>query len=152
MSTLWIVTANASCAHFFSQQNPSASLEKVGDLGNEKSSLHTSDTESDRLGQHAASKSAHSVGAPTQPSGYQPHQTPAEHNAELFARDVSRFLLHGYQDGHFQRLALIASPEFLGVLRAVLDKRLLDVVINEINKDYTRCSPRELSDHIKAAA
>lgn len=152
MSTLWIVTANASCAHFFSQQSPSAALEKVGDLGNDKSSLHTADTESDRLGQHAASKSAHSVGAPTQPSGYQPHQTPAEHNAELFARNVSRFLLHGYQEGHFQRLALIASPEFLGVLRSVLDPRLGEIVINEINKDYTRCSPNELSAHIKAAA
>lgn len=152
MSTLWIVTANASCAHFFSQQNPSSRLEKVGDLGNDRSSLHTADTESDRLGQHAASKSAHSVGAPTQPSGYQPHQTPAEHNAELFARNVSRFLLHGYQDGHFQRLALIASPEFLGVLRSVLDPRLGEVVISEINKDYTRCNTNELSEHIKAAA
>jgi protein required for attachment to host cells len=103
------------------------------------------------LGQHAASKSAHSVGAPTQPSGYEPNQTPAEHGAELFARNISRFLLHGYQDGHFQRLALIASPEFLGVLRSVLDPRLLDVVTNEINKDYTRCNSRELSAHLRAA-
>jgi protein required for attachment to host cells len=152
MSTLWIVTANASCAHFFAQRSPTSTLEQVGDLGNEKSSQHTADTETDRLGQHAASKSSHNTGAATQPSGYEPHQTPAEHNAELFARNICRFLLHGYQDGHFQRLALIASPEFLGVLRAVLDPRLTEVVINEINKDYTRCSPSELSQHLQAAA
>jgi protein required for attachment to host cells len=151
MSALWIVTANAGCAHFFLQSDPSAALEEVGELVNSKASLHTYDTESDRLGQHAASKSAHSVGAPTQPSGYEPNQTPAEHGAELFARNISRFLLHGYQDGHFQRLALIASPEFLGVLRSVLDPRLLDVVTNEINKDYTRCNSRELSAHLRAA-
>lgn len=151
MSALWIVTANAGYAHFFLQSDPSAALEEVGELVNGKASLHTSDTESDRLGQHAASKSAHSVGAPTQPSGYEPNQTPAEHGAELFARNISRFLLHGYQDGHFQRLALIASPEFLGVLRSVLDPRLLDVVTNEINKDYTRCNSRELSAHLRAA-
>lgn len=152
MSALWIVTANASCAHFFSQQSPSAPLSKVGDLGNDKASQRTADSETDRLGQHAASKSAHNVGAPTQPSGYEPHQTPSEHNAELFARNISRFLLHGYQDGHFQRLALVASPEFLGVLRSVLDPRLTAVVINEINKDYTRCSPDELSERLQAAA
>lgn len=152
MGTLWIVTANAGCAHFFSQSDASAALEEVGELVNEKSSLNTSDTESDRLGQHAASKSVHSVGAPTQPSGYEPNQTPSEHSAELFARQVSRYLLHGYQDGHFQRLALIASPEFLGVLRSVLDARLKGVVVNEINKDYTRCSPNELSAHLRAAA
>lgn len=152
MNTFWIVTANAGFAQIFSREVASAPLEKVWEMTNGKSSLHTADTESDRLGQHAASKSKHSVGAPTQPSGYQPNQTPAQHGTEVFARDISRFLLHGYQDGHFQRIVLMASPEFLGVLRSVLDSRLLDVVTTEINKDYTRCSPQELSAHLQAAA
>lgn len=148
MSTLWILSANAGCAEIFSQKNSSAPLEKVDELINDKSSKVTAETESDKLGQHAASKSRHSTGAPTQPSGYQPNQTPAEHNTEVFAHNVCRFLLHGYQDGRFQRLALIASPEFLGVLRSVLDHRLTDIVTYEINKDYTHCSLRELSEHI----
>ena len=154
MSDLWIVTANAGYAHFFLQSDASAPLVDMGELVNGKSSMHTSETESDMLGQHAASKSAHSVGAPTQPSGYQPNQTPAEHSVEVFARHISRFLLHGYQDGHFQRLVLIASPEFLGVLRSVLHARLLDVVTVEINKDYTQYSRQELSAllHSQAAA
>lgn len=152
MSTLWIVTANAGRARIFFQQNASAALETMGEIVNDKSSLVTAETESDKLGQHAASKSRHSVGAPTQPSGYQPNQTPAEHNVEVFARNISRFLLHGYQDGHFQRLALIASPEFLGVLRAVLDARLMDVVTYEINKDYTQCSGQELFAHLQSQA
>ena len=152
MTTLWIVTANAGCAQIFSRETTSAPLEKVWEMTNKKSSLHTAETESDRLGQHAASKSSHGVGAPTQPSGYQPNQTPAEHGAEVFARDISRFLLHGYQDGHFQRIVLMASPEFLGVLRSVLDARLLDVVTSEINKDYTRCNTQELSAHLQSQA
>jgi protein required for attachment to host cells len=151
MNTLWIVTANAGRAHFFAQPD-AASLQEIGELFNGKSSLHTAETESDRLGQHAASKSVHSVGAPTQPSGYQPNQTPAEHSTELFAREVSNYLLKGYQDGQFKRLALVASPEFLGVLRSVLDPQLQAIVTNEINKDYTRCSTKELFAHLKAAA
>lgn len=152
MNTLWIVTANAGRAHFFSQEAPSAPLEKIGEIVNDKASLHTSETELDRIGQHAASSSKHSVGSPTQPSGYQPNQTPAEHYTELFARNVSRFLLHGYQDGHFQRLILMSSPEFLGVMRSVLDARLMAVVISEINKDYTQCSAQELSAHLQSQA
>ncbi|HEY6529670.1 MAG TPA: host attachment protein [Cellvibrionaceae bacterium] len=152
MSAFWIVTANAGRARFFAQQDSSSSLEKIGEIINDKSSLHTADTESDRIGQHAASSSNHSVGAPTQPSGYQPNQSPAEHYTELFARDVSRFLLHGYQDGNFQRLVLIASPEFLGVLRKVLHDRLVSVISTEINKDYTHCSVDELAEHIHSHA
>lgn len=152
MSTLWIVTANAGCAQFFSQTSTSSPLEKVGEIFNEKSSMQTAETETDRLGQHAASSSKHNVGAPTQPNGYQPNQTPSEHYTELFARNISRFLLHGYQDGHFQRIVLMASPEFLGVLRSILDKRLLDVVTHEINKDYTRCTTKELSAHLQSQA
>lgn len=152
MSVLWIVTANAGRAHIFSQENPSARLEKVDELINDKSSKVTAETESDKLGQHAASKSGHSTGAPTQPSGYQPNQTPAEHNTEVFAHRVCRFLLQGYQDGHFKQLVLIASPEFLGVLRSTLDQRLVDIVTCEINKDYTNCSLKELSEHVHAQA
>jgi len=150
MNTLWIVSANAGEAHFFCQKNFSAPMEKIDELVNEHASSLTSETESDRIGQHAASKSEHNVGAPRQPSGYQPNQTPAQHHTELFARHISRFLLHGYQDGRFQQLALIASPEFLGVLRSLLDPRLLAVVSMEINKDYTQCNTRELSEHLQS--
>ncbi len=94
----------------------------------------------------------HGVGAPTQPNGYEPNQPPAEHSAEVFALNISRFLLHGYQDGYFQRLALITSPEFLGVLCSVLDSRLTMVVINEIDKDYAQCGSGELSKRLQVAA
>lgn len=152
MNTLWIVSANAGKAYFFSRENASAPVEKIGELFNDKASLQTDETETDRIGQLAASKSEHSVGAPTQPSGYQPNQTPAQHYTESFARNVCRFLLHGYQDGHFKQLALIASPEFLGVLRGLLDARLLAVVSLEMNKDYTQCNTNELNKHIQSQA
>lgn len=152
MNTLWIVTANAGEAHFFCQEKPLAPVEKIDQLINDKASSLASETESDRIGQHAASKSVHNVGAPRQPSGYQPNQTPSEHHTELFARNICRLLLHGYQDGRFQQLALIASPEFLGVLRSLLDPRLMAVVNAEINKDYTQCSANELIERLRAQA
>jgi len=148
MNTSWIVTANAGHAHFFSQEAKSSALKKVGDIGNGKHSLRTSDTESDRIGQHAASSSNHSVGAPTQPSGYEPNQTPAQHQTELFARDVAQYLSENYQEGKFNKLVLTASPEFLGVLRPLLGGELTKILVNEINKDYTHCNAKELAGYL----
>ncbi len=149
MKSLWIVSANAGHAIFLSWHGISAPLRVVGELSNDKAGLQAAETESDRIGQHSASNSIHSVGAPTQPSGYQPNQTPAEHHAELFARSISRYLMNAYHNGQFMQLALVASPEFLGVLRQTLDNQLMALVSVEINKDYTGSSPEELLSRIQ---
>src|SRR5690606_11098367 len=131
-----------SIAHFFAQESASSDLKEIYDIANADVHQLTADSESDKLGQHAASKSRHSVGAPTQPSGYQPHQSTAEHNTEIFAREVADYLQQGHQQGLFRNLVLIASPEFLGTLRKQLDPTLSAVVSLEINKDYTQANPQ----------
>jgi len=152
MTTSWIVTANAGVARIFSQVGASGDLEEVHDMANGDVHLLTSESESDQIGQRAASKSKHNVGAPTQPSGYEPHQSPDEHRTELFAREVAKFLLRGHQEHRFQQLILIASPEFLGLLRKLIDTALMSSVKLEINKDYTHLNVSELHKQIHAHA
>lgn len=150
MHTTWIVSANAGRARIFSQTQANAPLEEINDMVNADVHLRTAETESDRIGQRSASKSQHSVGAPTQPSGYEPNQTPSEHQTELFARSIAEFLQQGHQQGKFQQLALVASPEFLGTLRKLLDANLESSVSLELNKDYTQSSAEQLREHIQA--
>jgi protein required for attachment to host cells len=150
MDATCIVTANAGRARFFSQARASDRPEEIDDMVNAAARLRTTEIETDALGQRAASKSRHSVGAPTQPSGYQPHQSPAEHQTEIFARAVADRLLQAQQEGRFSRLILAASPEFLGVLRKLLDPRVLAAVTLEINKDYTQLTPEKLREQIEA--
>jgi protein required for attachment to host cells len=149
MNATWIVSANASRARVFSQSAPSDPLEEVNDMVNEAVRLRTLDTETDKLGPTAATKSIHNVGGATPNKTYQPAQTPQEHNTELFARYIADFLLRSYQEGRFQKLSLVVSPQFLGVLRKLLDHQLESVITFEINKDYTYFSPRELFEFIK---
>jgi protein required for attachment to host cells len=150
MDATCIVAANAGRARFFLRERPNVRLEEINDMVNTPARLRTAETETDSLGQRAASKSIHSVGQPTQPSGYQPNQTPAEHQTELFARSVADELLQMQQQGRFDKLVLIASPEFLGVLRKLLDPKLLAAISLEINKDYTQSRPDKLGQHIEA--
>jgi protein required for attachment to host cells len=145
-----IVTANAGRARFFSRMRPNAPLEEINDMVNTAARLRTAETESDELGQLAASKSRHSVGAPTQGSGYEPNQSPAEHQTELFARSVCDYLARAHREGRFNRLVVAASPEFLGVVRKLLDPNVEAAIGLEINKDYTQLSKEKLREQIDA--
>jgi protein required for attachment to host cells len=150
MDANWIVSANANRARIFSQAHSDAPLEEINDMVNAAVRLRTAATESDKIGPLAATKSQHNVGAARPGSGYEPNQTPDEHQTELFARNVAEFLLQGRQAGRYQQLSLVASPQFLGILRKLLDPQLASAVNLEINKDYTQSSARQLLDQIQA--
>lgn len=151
MDATWIVSANASRARFFSQASSSEPLQEIEDMVNAGARLRTSESESDKLSPVASGRSSQHNGAATGPgSAYEPQQTPVEHQTELFARNVATFLLQGQQQGRFRHLCLVASPEFLGVLRKLLDPRLASAASVEINKDYTHFSGEQLREQIKA--
>lgn len=151
MNATWIVSANASRARFFSQEQSSEALEEIHDMANEAVRLRMTETgESDKRGPHAATKSKHNTGGALPNKLYEPPQSPEKHEAELFARDIASYLLQAHQEGRFQKLSLVVSPQFLGMLRKLLDPRLESVVSLEIDKDYTQFSPEQLLEQIRA--
>ena len=151
MSATWIVSANASRARIFSQENSSAPLEEVKDMINEAARLRMLETtESDKRGPTSATKSIHNVGAATPNKLYEPPQTPDKHEAELFARDIGAYLQQAHREARFQQLSLVVSPQFLGMLRTLLGKELESVVKMEINKDYTHFGGEQLREQIQA--
>jgi protein required for attachment to host cells len=150
MDANWIVAANAGRARFFSLAQPNGRIEEINDMVNTAARLRDNEIETDTLGQRAAADSRHNVGlGPTTSSDYQPHQTPQQHEAELFARDVAKFLLKAHHEGRFSHLSVVASPEFLGVLRRQLDPQLASKIDAEINKDFTHASGEELRERIR---
>jgi len=152
MALTWIVSANAGRVRVFSGPNVFGPLEEIRDMINDAARLRTSETESDVLGQRSASKSRHSLGAPTPESGYEPNQLPADHQTEIFARDVVDFLRASHEQGRFEHLVLAASPEFLGVLRKQLGPELQAAITLQINKDYTHLRTQELLERIQMQA
>lgn len=150
MAATWIVSANAGRARIFSHENGSEPLQEINDMANPAVRLRTAETEPDKIGPMAAGKSAHNVGASLPTSGYEPNQTPTEHQTELFARTIADFLLQGQQEDRFKQLTLVASPQFLGILRKLLDPNVESLVNLEINKDYTQSSARQMLEQIQA--
>jgi protein required for attachment to host cells len=150
MPATWILSANASRAIFYSQARPSEPLEEVNDMVNAAAHLRTVELERDKVGPTAATKSIHNVGGPTPNKTYQPPVTPEKHEAELFARSIVNFLQQAHQQGKFEQLSLVVSPQFLGMLRGLLDPQLQSIVKLEINKDYTHLRPEELREQLQA--
>ena len=162
MQTTWIIVANAGRARFFAESDPAEPLQEVEDMVNSAVRLRVVETESDKLGPTAAGKSGHNIGG-TQGVGlahnagvgapnktYQPAHTPAEQEAEQFAKDISTYLMQAHQEGRFERLVLSASPQFLGALRSFLDPHIKALIAQEFNKDYTQVNARELREQLQA--
>ncbi|CAN7587237.1 host attachment protein [Massilia sp. LjRoot122] len=162
MPTTWILSANAGRVRFFSESDPAEPLQEIEDMVSSAAQLRTVDTETDRLGPTAAAGSRHNIGgnegagmahnakAGAPNKQYQPAQTPDQHAADLFAKDVATYLLKGHNEGRFQQLVISASPDFLGVLRTKLDPQVQKLVKAEFNKDYTHSSPQQLREQLQA--
>lgn len=151
MDANWIVAANTGRARFFALPKPNEPVQEIFDMVNANARQRDNEIDTDSLGQRAASSSRHGAGmAGTTSSDYQPHQTPKQHEAERFARDVAEYLLKACNEGQFRKLSLVASPEFLGVLRRLLDPQVAGRIDSEINKDYTQASGEELRERVRA--
>lgn len=149
MDATWIVSANAGRARFFAQARPVDNLEEINDMVSPSAREREGLLETDQMGQRSAAKSKHNVGMATTSSDYQPNQTPAQHESELFAREVAKYLKQAQNEGRFGNLCLVAAPEFLGVLRKQLDGNLEKAVSVEIDKDLTNVSAQELRERLK---
>lgn len=162
MTTTWTIAANAGRARIFSDTDSATSLREVEDLVNPAAQQRVLDTVTDKMSPRSAGGSGHNIGG-GQGGGfehaaqagapgklYQPATTPAEHEAQKFARDISQYLVQAHQDSKFQQLVVSASPEFLGVLRATFEPQIKSLIKLEINKDYTHSNGQELRAQIDA--
>ena len=162
MQTTWIISANAGRARFFAESDPDAPMQEIEDMVNTAVRLRVLETESDKIGPTAATNSGHNIGG-TQGVGfahngkvgapnkaYQPAHTPAEQEAEQFAKDISHYLMKAHQEGRFQQLVVSASPQFLGALRSFLDPHIKPLIKFELNKDYTHFNAHQLREQLHA--
>lgn len=117
-------------------------LTEKSDFTHPESHLSREDLEADRPGQFESTKSgsAQHSGAPKQDFK---HET-----AEHFAKELVDYLEKARQEKKFDKLALVAAPLFLGVLRKELTPSLSQMVTFELDKDYTKLKPEEIREHL----
>lgn len=139
MSVTWIMVANASQAKLFANHGPKRGLQLIKELLHPESREKTSNLVSDRSG--ANSGSGH--GAFTQATD------PKHHEAERFAQEVARELDEGRVKNAYDRLILVASAPFMGLVNGCLPGQVRSKVSESIDKDYTRLPVKDLAGHLE---
>jgi protein required for attachment to host cells len=114
-----------------------------------KSGRTAAGSSSHNIGGNEAAGFAHNAKAGAPNKSYQPAQTPQEHEAEQFAKEISKYLMDAHQEGRFQQLVISASPQFLGALRMYLDSHIKPLIKLEVNKDYTHSNAQQLREQIR---
>jgi protein required for attachment to host cells len=151
MNTTWIVAADAGLARIFEESDPAAPLRELETMTNPAAHLRESEVYTDDLSPKAGGKSINNTGAARPNSQYEPKQTFEEHNAELFAKEVLAKLAEAHRQGRFDKLDLIAEPQFLGLLRKYMEPSLKTAVCHEVNKDLIHASGQQLRAQLHPA-
>ncbi|MGA9523740.1 MAG: host attachment protein [Myxococcaceae bacterium] len=141
MERTWIVVCDASHCRFFLKRQASHEWVKFeefeNDIGREKGLELTSDRPGRRYDVGPNQRSA--VGGKTEPRA----------NEEFrFAHSISKMLNDAYNQNAFDRLILVAPPQFLGMLRNELTGPIEKCIYGTLAKDYTHLIDRDLADRV----
>lgn len=145
-----VVVADRAEARFYDTERLGSKLALVGQMTDPAAHLRNRDYKSERPGRvfdHAPSGARRGAVAHHDTGG---EREPLKHEAELFARRIVDELEKAHHRDRFDKVVLIAAPEFLGNLREVMPKSLHAMLALEIRKDLVHQDERAIRTHLPA--
>lgn len=140
MAATWVVVADTSRARIFSAERPASDLSEIEDLSHPQARLHEGDLITDRPG---SGKSHGSFGFSMGEGGVY-----KDAEAAKFAHDVCERVEAGRIQGQFQKLYVIAAPQFLGMLRKHQSSATRQMVAAEISKNLSASDAKAIRAHL----
>jgi protein required for attachment to host cells len=141
---IWAVVADRARARILQAEWPEADVwNEHTTLECEEGAAAARDVNTDGPGTFSESAGGHHGGQ---------KQTDFEHQtAQRFADEIIAVLDKGRTDNVFGKLAVVAPPLFLGVLRKKLPAPLASMVTLELDKDYTQDKLEPLGERLQQA-
>ncbi|MDX1804049.1 MAG: host attachment protein [Alcanivorax sp.] len=127
MEKTWIVVSDSARARLLEGHDAKAPFNEIAALTHPASRQREHELASDKPG-YAVDK--HGYGRHAVNHGHS-----HEHESQLFAREIARFLHRGLAEHRFQRLFIAAPPGFLGILREQLNADTTKAIAGSVNKD-----------------
>jgi len=150
MQTTWIVAADSSRARILQVVGREHRLVEIQDFLNPKGRTHDRELITDAHPRFSGHGGVGKSGErPTSGPGSDRQETAAvEHETELFAKQIDRYLDKARVKGRFDKLYLVAPPKFLGLLRQNLGKETAKHVVEEIDKDLSWLDVLQLEKYV----
>jgi len=141
MAATWIVVAENSRARIFAMDNKKAPLQELADLVHPEGRSHGRELSSDRPGRTFDSK------------GRGRHAKEANVNVKQqeainFAKKIAEYVESARTHRDFDKLILIAAPEFLGMLRKNLSAASKQLITKEVNKNIVQKDSASIRKHL----
>jgi protein required for attachment to host cells len=127
MGTYIILAADQARARLFKAERREGPLVEFSGMANPEARLREQDLVSD-----ASGGNPHDLGN---------HDSAHQHVVQVFARQVSQALEQAVQSHKPDRVYVLASPSFLGLLRPHWSATLKAKIAQEFAKDVSRLSP-----------
>lgn len=137
----WIVVADASGAAIYETMAKNPRISGAPKHRIEGPHRGHQDIESDRPG-----RTYDRVGAGRHAK--EPATDPVRHEKALFAHEIASLLNKRRTQGGFERIVIVAPPQFLGDLRKDLTDDVKATILAEVAKDLSKLAPRALDDHL----
>ena len=140
--TLWILIADQSRARIFASCGNGSELREVEDFIDPRGRLKDGEVMADRPGRVRSAAGSHEVAA------LPPHSDQKVVEARRFAAELAGVLRAAHRRGTFDRLAIVAPPRFLGLMRESLDEQTGQRLVACVHKELTLLGPRDLPPHL----
>lgn len=143
MRTTWILISDSSRARIFEKKEHEKHLEEVEDFVDSAGRATSNELGTDEGGRF------YGRGERYQGHTTQPAVSPVEHENDLFAHILTRYLDDARKANRYNRLYLIAPPKFLGLIRGSLDDEVKKMVQGELQKDISTFTAHEVEGYVK---
>ena len=141
MATTWILIANASVARLYANHGVKKGLELIKEFSHPESREKSSELVSDRPGHNQGHGNGH--------GSFVPATQPKQNEAGRFAQELAKELEQGRANNIYDRIILIASSPFIGLLNSRFSNHVRDLITDSIEKDYTKLAQHELPGRLE---
>ena len=142
-TTTWIVAADSSRARVFEIADPDRRLRPVEEFDHPEGRANNRELNSDAQGRYLSQGGGPGAHSATR------QVSAVDHENDLFSKKLARYLDKARNEHRYDKLYLIAPPEFLGLMRENLSKEVRKITAEEINKDLSWFDARDIERHVK---
>lgn len=143
MQRQWVVVADSNRARFFETQANLESLVELEDLLSPAGRMDDGELRQDAKGRF------YGKGEREQAHTVEPAVDKKRHAAQQFSKTVMQRLEQACESKRYDRLILVAPPQFLGQLHKHLSQRVMQRITQELPLEISGLSAAQISDHLR---
>ena len=137
----WIVLADAATAKLYQPQASGRDWQLISEVTHPQSRAKESEPGTDKPGRVKQSTGSRAAMEPPTPR--------KEVEIEKFAREIAKALDDALVRKAYDRLVLVAPPEFVGILRKLLSERVERCIATTVEKDYLHLDLPEARERLE---